>query len=268
MSLLLWIILFTLLGGVLSVLAASVFLLLPERTRTDLLPHFVSFAIGALLGAALLALLPHALAAPGVEDYHVITGTVLLGLFAFFLLEKLVIWRHCHHEVCEVHAPDEHQDHDHEREHAQKEAIGTMVLVGDGLHNLVDGVLIAAAFLTDFHLGVVTALAVASHEIPQEVGDFALLLHSGFTRRKAFFYNVLSSLTTVIGGVVAYYALGEAEQALPYVLAVAASSFLYIAVADLIPGLHKRLEVKVTLQQLLLIAAGVTVIYLAHSTLH
>lgn len=266
MPLLLWIILFTLLGGVLSVLAASVFLLLPERTRTDLLPHFVSFAIGALLGAALLALLPHALAAPGVEDDHVITGTVLLGLFAFFLLEKLVIWRHCHHEVCEVHAPDE--QHDHDLEHARKQAIGTMVLVGDGLHNLVDGVLIAAAFLTDFHLGVVTALAVASHEIPQEVGDFALLLHSGFTRRKAFFFNVLSSLTTVIGGVVAFYALGEAQQALPYVLAVAASSFLYIAVADLIPGLHKRLELKVTLQQLLLIAAGVTVIYLAHSTLH
>lgn len=264
MSLLLWIILFTLLGGVLSVLAASVFLLLPERMRTELLPHFVSFAIGALLGAALLALLPHALAAPGVEDYHVITGTVLLGLFGFFLLEKLVIWRHCHHEVCEVHAPDEHDHH----AHAQKQAIGTMVLVGDGLHNLVDGVLIAAAFLTDFHLGVVTALAVAAHEIPQEVGDFALLLHSGFTRRKAFVYNIISSLTTVIGGVVAYHSLGEAEQALPYVLAVAASSFIYIAVADLIPGLHKRLEVKVTLQQMLLIAAGVTVIHLAHSTLH
>lgn len=264
MSLLLWIILFTLLGGVLSVLAASVFLLLPERIRVDLLPHFVSFAIGALLGAALLALLPHALAAPGVEDYHVITGTVLLGLFGFFLLEKMVIWRHCHHEVCEVHAPDEHHHH----EHAQKQAVGTMVLVGDGLHNLVDGVLIAAAFLTDFHLGVVTALAVAAHEIPQEVGDFALLLHSGFTRRKAFVYNIISSLTTVIGGVVAFYALREVEHALPYVLAVAASSFIYIAVADLIPGLHKRLEVKVTLQQLLLIAAGVTVIHLAHSTLH
>jgi zinc and cadmium transporter len=266
MPLLLWIVLFTLLGGVLSVLAASVFLLLPERMRTDLLPHFVSFAIGALLGAALLALLPHALAGPGVDDYHLITGTVLLGLFAFFLLEKMVIWRHCHHEVCEVHAPDEHHDHDHEN--ARREAIGTMVLVGDGLHNLVDGVLIAAAFLVDFHLGVVTALAVAAHEIPQEVGDFALLLHSGFSRRKALFYNVLSSLTTVIGGVVAFYALREAEHALPYVLAVAASSFLYIAVADLIPGLHKRLEVKVTLQQMLLIAAGVTVIHLAHSTLH
>ena len=265
MSLLLWIILFTLLGGVLSVLAASVFLLLPERMRTDLLPHFVSFAIGALLGAALLALLPHALAAPGVEDYHVITGTVLLGLFGFFLLEKLVIWRHCHHEVCEVHAPEEHHHH---QEQAQKRAIGTMVLVGDGLHNLVDGVLIAAAFLTDFHLGVVTALAVAAHEIPQEVGDFALLLHSGFSRRKAFVYNILSSLTTVIGGVVAFYALREVEQALPYVLAVAASSFIYIAVADLIPGLHKRLEPKVTLQQMLLIAAGVAVIHLAHSTLH
>ena len=267
MPLLLWILLFTLLGGVLSVLAASVFLLLPERIRVDMLPHFVSFAIGALLGAALLALLPHALEAPGVEDFHIITGTVLLGLFGFFLLEKLVLWRHCHHNQCEVHALDEPHQHDH-REHAQRKAIGTMVLVGDGLHNLVDGILIAAAFLTDIHLGVVTALAVATHEIPQEVGDFALLLHSGFSRARAFVYNILSSLTTVVGGILAYYALRESQQALPYVLAVAASSFIYIAVADLIPGLHKRLEVKVTLQQMLLIAAGVTVIHLAHSTLH
>ncbi len=266
MSLLFWIVLFCLIGGVLSVLAASVFLLLPERVRTDLLPHFVSFAIGALLGAALLALLPHALASPGVEDLHVITGTVLLGLFGFFLLEKMVLWRHCHHETCEVHAPEELHNHSHE--HAQKKAIGTMVLVGDGLHNFVDGVLIAAAFLTDFHLGVVTALAVATHEIPQEVGDFALLLHSGFSRGRAFLYNIISSLTTVLGGLLAFYALQSMEHALPYVLAVAASSFIYIAVADLIPGLHKRLEGKATLQQLLLITAGVSLIYLAHSTLH
>lgn len=259
MSLLVWILLFCLLGGVLSVLAASLFLLLPERVRMGLLPHFVSFAIGALLGAALLALLPHALGAPGVQDLHVITGTVLLGLFGFFLLEKMVLWRHCHHEDCEVHGPDDH---------AHNKATGTMVLVGDGLHNFVDGVLIAAAFLTDTHLGVVTALAVATHEIPQEVGDFALLLHSGFSRRRAFMFNVITSLTTVFGGLLAYYALRETQQALPYVLAVAASSFIYIAVADLIPGLHKRVEVKATIQQMTLIIAGVVLIYWAHSTLH
>jgi zinc and cadmium transporter len=259
MSLLTWILLFCLLGGVLSVLAASFYLVLPERIRIGLLPHFVSFAIGALLGAALLALLPHALAAPTVEDVHVITGTVLAGMFGFFLLEKMVLWRHCHHEVCEVHTPDGH-------EHSP--ATGVLILVGDGIHNFVDGVLIAAAFLTDVHLGVVTSLAVAAHEIPQEVGDFAVLLHSGLSRARAFAFNVISSLTTVFGGLLAYYSLRQAEAMLPFVLAIAAASFLYIAVADLIPGLHKRVEAKATLQQLLLIAAGVLVIHLAHSTLH
>lgn len=259
MSLLTWILLFCLFGGVLSVLAASFYLVLPERIRIGLLPHFVSFAIGALLGAALLALLPHALAAPTVGDVHVITGTVLAGMFGFFLLEKMVLWRHCHHEVCEVHTPDGH-------EHSP--ATGVLILVGDGIHNFVDGVLIAAAFLTDVHLGVVTSLAVAAHEIPQEVGDFAVLLHSGLSRARAFAFNVISSLTTVFGGLLAYYSLRQAEAVLPFVLAIAAASFLYIAVADLIPGLHKRVEAKATLQQLLLIAAGVLVIHLAHSTLH
>ena len=143
-----------------------------------------------------------------------------------------------------------------------------MILIGDGMHNFVDGVLIAAAFLTDIHLGVVTALAVAAHEIPQEVGDFAVLLHSGFLARRALVYNVLASLTTLVGATAAYYGLREAEAALPYILAIAASSFIYIAVADLIPGLHKRLEVRATVQQVVLIVAGVLTIYFAHSTLH
>lgn len=270
MSLFTWIMLFSLLGGVLSVLAASVFLLFPEQLRTRLLPHFVSYAIGALLGAAFLALLPHALAAPGVPDFHIITGTVLLGILGFFLLEKMVLWRHCHHDVCEVHAPEETHVHGHDHAHQQsiKQAAGTLILVGDGIHNMVDGVLIAAAFMTDIHLGIVTSLAVAAHEIPQEVGDFAVLLHSGFSRSRALFYNVLSSLTTLIGAGAAYYGLREAEAALPFILAIAASSFIYIAVADLIPGLHKRLEAHVTVQQILLIAAGVLTIYFAHSTLH
>ncbi len=270
MSLLTWIMLFSLLGGVLSVLAASVFLLFPEQLRTRLLPHFVSYAIGALLGAAFLALLPHALQAPGVKDFHVITGTVLLGVLGFFLLEKMVLWRHCHHDICEVHAPEEAHAHGHNHAHQQRinHAAGTLILVGDGIHNMVDGVLIAAAFMTDFHLGIVTSLAVAAHEIPQEVGDFAVLLHSGFSRSRALFYNILSSLTTLIGAGAAYYGLREAQAALPFILAIAASSFIYIAVADLIPGLHKRLEVHVTVQQILLIAAGVLTIYFAHSTLH
>lgn len=256
MTLLSWIILFSLIGGVLSVIAAGVFLLLPDPLRGRLLPHFVSFAIGALLGAAFLALLPHALA--GASDYHAIGMAILLGLLGFFVLEKLVLWRHCHAEHCEAHAVTE----------AQGKAAGTLVLVGDGIHNLVDGVLIAAAFLTDIHLGIVTSLAVAAHEIPQEVGDFAILLHSGFSRGKAMLFNILSSLATLVGALGAYWSLANLQQVLPYILAIAASSFIYIAVADLIPGLHKRLDLAATLEQLALIVAGVVVIWLAHATLH
>jgi zinc and cadmium transporter len=152
--------------------------------------------------------------------------------------------------------------------HGHATATGYLILFGDAVHNFVDGVLIAAAFLTDPHLGIVTALAVAAHEIPQEVGDFAILLHSGFSRARALFYNVLASFTTVLGGVLAYFSLSLAQGVVPYVLAVAASSFIYIAVADLIPGLHKRLEPRATVEQVLLIGSGVLVIYFAHATLH
>ncbi|MCK4852590.1 MAG: ZIP family metal transporter, partial [Candidatus Omnitrophica bacterium] len=174
--------------------------------------------------------------------------------------EKLVLWRHCHSDHCEAHTP-----HDHEK---NTEATGWMILIGDGLHNFVDGVLIAAAFMTDTHLGIVTAIAIAAHEIPQEVGDFVVLLHSGFSRGKALLYNVLSSLTTIVGALLAYWSLADLQGVLPYVLAVAASSFIYIAVADLIPGLHKRAEASETLQQVVLMAAGVSLIYVTHSTLH
>jgi zinc and cadmium transporter len=265
MSLLTWIIIFSLLGGVLSVMVASTFLLLPENVRSRLVPHLVSFAIGSLLGAAFLGLLPHALMGSGVGDFHNIFLAVLLGLLGFFLLEKLVLWRHCHSDHCEAHGPD--QGHGHGNDEDSK-AAGVMVLVGDAMHNFVDGILIAAAFLTDIHLGIVTALAIAAHEIPQEVGDFVVLLHSGFTRAKALFYNVLSSLATIVGALLAYWWLAGMEELLPYVLAVAASSFIYIAVADLIPGLHKRTEVSATVQQMLLIVSGVMVIFFTHSTLH
>jgi len=262
MSLLTWIIIFSLLGGVLSVLVAASFLLLPASVRSRLVPHLVSFAIGSLLGAAFLGLLPHALMSPGVEDFHDIFLAVLLGLLTFFVLEKLVLWRHCHSDHCEAHSLVGH-------DHGQgKSAAGSMILIGDGLHNFVDGVLIAAAFLTDTHLGIVTALAIAAHEIPQEVGDFVVLLHSGFSRAKALLFNVLSSLTTVVGALLAYWSLADMQGLLPYVLAVAAASFIYIAVADLIPGLHKRAEARATVEQIVLIGAGVLLIYLTHSTLH
>ncbi|MCW8888360.1 MAG: ZIP family metal transporter [Gammaproteobacteria bacterium] len=255
MSLLNYIIIFTLLGGVLSVVLASLFLVLPSQWRKNAMPHMVSFATGALLGTAFLALLPHALTDSGV-DPHEIFIAVLSGLLIFFLMEKLVIWRHCHSTHCDTHT-------DYEGGHT-----GSMVLIGDGLHNFVDGVLIAAAFLTDEHLGIVTAVAVAAHEIPQEIGDFSVLLHSGFSRGKALLFNVLASLTTVLGGLLAYYALSEVMSIIPYVLAVAASSFIYIAVADLIPGLHKETRMVATATQIFLIVSGVVIIYVAHSHLH
>ncbi len=260
MSVLAWIILFSLLGGVASVLAAAAFMFAAGRWQARLLPHLVSFAIGALLGAAFLALLPHAFAGADEATVHRLGLAVLLGVLGFFLLEKTVLWRHCHASDCEAHAPAPWAP--------AQPAAGTLVLVGDAIHNLVDGVLIAAAFMTDIHLGIVTAVAVAAHEIPQEVGDFAVLLHSGFSRRRALFYNVLSSLTTVAGALGAWYGLAGVRAWLPYVLAVAAASFIYIAVADLIPGLHRRLEWRATLQQISLILLGVVVIFATHSTLH
>jgi zinc and cadmium transporter len=276
-ALLVWIVAATTFGGVLGVLAAATFLLLPERLRTRILPSLVSFAIGTLLGAAFLALLPHALEAPGVNEAHTITLTVLLGLLAFFLLEKMVLWRHCHVHDCDVHGstnvaggrtPGATEVHTPDLEHARRAAAGNLILIGDGIHNLVDGVLIAAAFLTDIQLGIVTSVAVIAHEIPQEVGDFAVLLAGGYRRAQALAYNVLASLTTVVGGVAAYFSLSHILSSVPYVLALAASSFIYVAVADLIPGLHKRPEFSATLQQLALIASGVAVIFVTHSVMH
>ena len=264
MELLLWIIGFSLLGGLLSVAIAGSFLLLPKKVQANTVPHLVSFAIGALLGASLLGLIPHALEPEFGIDPHDIGLTLLIGLLSFFVLEKLVLWRHCHHEHCDAHDP-ESSNHNHEE---KKRAAGTLILIGDGIHNFVDGILIAAAFLTDTHLGIVTALAIAAHEIPQELGDFVILLHSGYSRKKALFFNILSSLGTVVGAVIAYFLLEDMQHLLPYILVIAASSFIYIAVADLIPGLHNKVKPSETLQQISLIAAGTIFIYIAHSTLH
>lgn len=258
MGTLVWIILFCIIGGVLSVMVAGIFLLLSDAVRRRVMPPLISFATGALLGAAFLAILPHAFSEGA--DVHTVSAVVLAGIMGFFLLEKLVLWRHYHAE----------RDMDEEAhvEAAREKVPGLMVLIGDGLHNLMDGVLIAAAFLTDIHLGVVTAVAVTAHEIPQEVGDFVLLLHSGYSRRKALLFNVLSSLTTVIGGVAAYSSLSDTQRAVPYVLAVAAASFIYIAIADLIPTLHKHTQPRVTLQQLAMITLGILLIGGTHAALH
>jgi zinc and cadmium transporter len=275
LNLLLLIIIFTAVGGVLSVLAAGVFLLLPDEQRNRVIPHGISFAIGALLSVAFWGLIPEAFTHVKPEQFQALSGTILAGILGFFVLEKLLIWRHCHVETCEAHGddtPDANHDelghpatHHH---HGFDKSAGALIILGDSIHNFVDGVLIAAAFLTDVKLGIVTSLAVATHEIPQEVGDFAILLHSGYSKSKALFYNVLASLTTVLGGVLAYYSLADLHDSLPYFLALAASSFIYIAVADLIPSLHKKTDIKTSLQQIALIAAGVLLICSLHGVAH
>ena len=262
MSTFVLILVFTALGGLLSVLLAGVFLIVPERPRARVLPHLVSFATGTLLGASLLALLPDAMEAAGPGSAQGIGIALAAGIGAFFILEKLVLWRHSHSEEYADHGAH-HAHHEH-REHAS----AFLVLIGDSIHNALDGVLIAAAFLTDVKLGIVTSIAVMTHEIPQEIGDFAVLLHSGMSRTRALALNLLTSLTSVIGGVIGYFALARAMDLLPYAIAVAAACFLYVAVADLIPGLHRRVSPKESVAQVLLITLGLVVIAVAERQVH
>jgi len=305
-SVLTWIILASFIGGALSVAGAA---LVALNARASGVPMLISYAIGAMLGAVFLEILPHAMEVASSEKQ--MTSTVLFGILLFFTLEKLVIWRHCHGDHCEVHAihteedcPDhlsvrpelvEGQDkdateskhssaglqtkyraasrvlvsvvkpahnhaHDHSHDHGRS---GMMVMIGDTFHNFVDGILIASAFMVDVKVGIVTAVAIIAHEIPQEVGDFLILLHSGYTKKQAFAFNLVSSFATVVGGTIAYFALQHVQGWIPTILGLAASSMLYVAVADLIPSLHKRTELRATLSQLSLIACGVASIFLA-----
>ncbi len=230
--------LLALLGSAGAMLGAALLLLFTDAMRQRLLPGLLAYATGTLLGAAFLGMLPKGLAQ---AQPLAITGTVLAGLFAFFLLEKAVLWRHCHDEDC--------QEHGHQA--------GVIILVGDAFHNFVDGVVIAAAYLTSPALGVATALAVIAHEIPQELGDFAILLHSGYGKARALALNLISSLATLPGVALGWFWLAEVRQAVPYVLALSAASFIYIAMADLVPTLHRRSDGRAFVLQALLILAGI-----------
>jgi zinc and cadmium transporter len=255
---LVWILLATFFGGALSAALASVFLLLPEARRSWLLPHLISFATGAMLAAALLGLLPEAIASVGPQRIQAIGAAVLAGIALFFVLEKMVLWRHCHAQSCETHSP--HESH-------RDRAAGWIVLFGDGVHNAFDGVLIAAAFLTDVKLGVVTTLAITAHEIPQELGDLAVLLHARMSPVRALWFNAASSLTSILGGLLGYFALRRTLDVLPYAISVAAASLIYVAVADLIPSLHRRVDARAGVAQVVLIGCGVGVIAAAESWL-
>ncbi len=284
MSVLAWIVLASVAGGAISVCAAALFGMAVNLQR---IPMLISYSVGALLGAALLGVLPQAIEEIG--SVELATSLLLAGILGFFLLEKLVLWRHCHEVSCEAHDPAElahqavHEDahhaeqaaltHHHGHGHPHGHAHGhgnegaraaSLILIGDAFHNFVDGVLIAAAFAQSVPLGIVTATAIVAHEIPQEVGDYLVLLHSGMSRMRALAFNLLSSMATLVGAVGAYFALSLVGDAVPYLLCIAAASMIYVAVADLIPGLHKRAEIGATLQQVLLISLGVGSIVLIH----
>src|SRR3954465_13551237 len=219
-----WILAASVAGGALSVGLAAFSLFL----RATWISMLVSYAIGALLGAAFLEVVPHAFK----ENPRQAAVSILAGIFGFFVLEKLLLYRHCHTENCEVH--DLHREpHDHGR-------TATLSVLGDTVHNFVDGVLIAAAFLQSTELGIVAAMAIIAHEIPQEVGDFLILLHSGYSRARALAVNLLSSVATIFGGVLGYFSLQAIQGLEATLLGIVAASMIYVAVADLIPGLHRR----------------------------
>jgi zinc and cadmium transporter len=234
MSLLLIAVSLAILGSVGGIVLGAVLLVFRESLRTKLVPWLVSYAVGTLLGVALLDVLPEALVSLKPTP---VFGALLGGILAFFILEKLVLWHHCHDDHCAA-------------------------LIGHSVHNLIDGAVIAAATYVSIPLGVTSALAVAAHEIPQQVGDFAILLHAGYSRTKALWLNVLSGMSAAGGVLLAYLAIDRLPHILPYFLPVAAASFLYIAMSDLIPSLHRSPLDGGAVRQVLLVGAGILTITL------
>ena len=232
----------SLLGSFGGLFVASTLLLFNESVRAKIVPWLVSYAVGALLGASLLGLIPEALAELPPDR---VLGSLLAGIVVFFMLEKLVLLRHCHTDHCQVHG-----------------AAAQMVIIGDAFHNFIDGAIIAAAVLTSVPLGINTAIAIAAHEIPQEVGDFAILLHSGFSRKRAMVLNVASGAAGIAGALVGYSMVSVLPYVRPYVLAFSSASMLYIAMSDLIPDLHRGTVDRNSLRQVLLIGAGIATVVL------
>jgi zinc and cadmium transporter len=227
----------SILGSSGGLLVASSLLLFNDRLRTRVVPWLVSYAVGALLGVALLALLPEALET--LKPIAVLS-TLLAGILAFFILEKLVLLRHCHTDECHVHA-----------------STASLVLFGDAFHNFMDGAIIATAVMTSVPLGINTAIAVAAHEIPQEVGDVAILLAAGYSRKRALILNIVSGASGIVGACLAFAMVSVVPDVRPFVLAFSSASLLYIAMSDLIPDLHRGQMDKNGIRQVLLIAAGI-----------
>ena len=256
--LLLWVLLATVTGGLIAVFVAS---WLAYKVFAHYLHHMVSLSVGVLLSVALLHLLPEAFES-GVADAHVLFGLMLASLIGFFVLEKIALLRHSHHHEGDGH----HHHHGHDRHEAGRG--GVLILIGSSLHNLCDGVLVAAAFRTDPLLGVLTAASSIVHEVPHKLGDFVVLLNAGLARRRAFALILFTSLCSALGGIIGYFVLQQAQDWVPYVLVVAASSFLYISVADLMPQMHERVSLADAVPQLLLVGVGVALIYSVTTLMH
>jgi zinc and cadmium transporter len=232
------------LGSVGSVALAGLMLTLGDQKLEKVSTYLMYLAGGTLLGAALLGMIPKAIS---MSDSKQTLQTILLGIFLFFILEKIILWRSCRNKNCERHI----------------NAAVPIILIGDAFHNAIDGIVIASAFLTSVDLGIFVTLSVVLHEIPQELGDFGILIRSGFSRKKAFWYNALSGVSAIIFGVIAFYTLDSLRSLIPYALAFSASSFLYIALADLIPEMHRKTSFRASASQVVLIALGILIIYVS-----
>jgi len=245
---LVWILAAVFLSSIGSILIALIFFLGSAKFVKNIIPNLIAFATGTLLAGAFLGILPHAMEKLTPEETSL---TVLLGIITFFILEKIIRIHHCHRTDC-----DSHEGHNYS---------STMILIGDGLHNALDGAIITTSFLISIPVGITTTLAIIAHEIPQEIGDFAILLHSGFSKKKALFWNLVSGATSLLGALIAFFALKQVAEFIPFVMAVAASSFIYIALADLSPELHRRSTLKNDFQKIILLLLGVGLIYLTMS---
>jgi zinc and cadmium transporter len=224
----------------LCVWVAVLLLFLKKEMLSKITMILVSFSAGALIAGAFLHLLPEASEKIDPESLFLV---VLVAFVVFFLIEKLFHWRHCHKDICEVHT------------------FGYMNLVGDSIHNFIDGLVIAGVFMVDFKLGVVTTLAMALHEIPQEIGDFGVLVHAGFNRTKALVTNYMVATMVILGGVVGYFASFNISSIMPYLLPIAAGGFIYIASSDLIPEIRKETNLKKSIKSFVAFLLGIVLIF-------
>ncbi|MFX1570442.1 MAG: ZIP family metal transporter [Promethearchaeota archaeon] len=236
---LIWIIIFSILGSVGAIIIAAIFVFLGDKIQKALIPTLIAFATGVLLAVAFLGLIPESIEKVG--EPHLIMPFILGGILFFFIMEKIVIWRNCRDNTCEVHS----------------HASGPIILLGDSLHNLTDGIVIAAAFLGGLNLGIVAGLTIIIHEISHETADFGILLHSGYSKKKAFVYNMISSFPTIPASILSFFILGVLESIVPFFLAISAASFIYIALSDLTPDLHKHSDFKYIIRQLATIFIGI-----------